>query len=302
MKPVTTSNRNRARDNLARLTFGRDSLICHEARNFGQARQELFVATYMAMRMIDDHVDHQPACDRGPESPTLARIASWRENIRTAASGIAPGTHDPLEADILFELSRTLPGADLGPRPWDALALAMRADALGQLMSTFEDFLAYAEGATVAPTYVFTWLLAADDSTCNLSSNTSNEEIWDLARPLGISCYLTHIMRDLVQDARAGHNLLTIPRELWDDLSDDREALASLLAGEGAREVIILRHRLFERLSTFANATNEARNRLMQILAPENQLILKRILAHYANCAIQMTSSRGNERHIRAET
>ncbi|MEZ5825679.1 MAG: squalene/phytoene synthase family protein [Geminicoccaceae bacterium] len=290
-----------ARERLARLAFARDSLLCREAQGFTPARQDLFLATYMAMRVIDDHVDRSPEENRGQDNPVLAEIDRWREAVRMAADGRTTSTDmtahpssDPsLEEDILSLLAATLPHAGLGDRPWDALAEAMRFDARGLELQSFADFLAYAEGATVAPTYIFVWLLACDEHAGRLSARAANDRLWELARPMATSCYIAHIMRDLVEDAREGAALLTIPFELYGDLANDRNELAMRLTAEEQPLVNVLRSRLFDHLVSGRAETTAARLELGALLDDEADARLARILDHYHRCALDLAPGRG---------
>lgn len=274
-----------ARERLAHLAFARDSLLCREARGFPPAKQDLFLATYMAMRVIDDHVDGLKDTDRGPDGPAPPLVSRWREAIRRAATGrVSPGW-GPLETDIFCLLARTLPDAGLGEHPWNALEQAMLFDAQGGILHTFSDFLSYAEGATVAPTYIFIWLLACDDSMKIQPPSADRERLWALARPLAVSCYLAHIMRDLVEDARSGEALLTIPRELHADLVADRSELAARLARGERLLVGHLRKRLFERFVAMSAESEAATVELSTFLDDGAQKVLARILGHYSACA-----------------
>ena len=274
-----------ARERLSQLAFARDSLLCREARAFPRAKQDLFLATYMSMRLIDDHVDRSGADERGPESPVLGRIQRWRQRIAIASSGeVQPGESE-IESDVLEVMAHTLPRSPLDDRAWDALASAMSRDARGEVLSDWDDFLAYCEGATVAPTYIFLVLLALDDGARRLPDDLPVETLWDLARPLAVFCYVAHIMRDLRKDALEGAHILTIPRELWADLAKDRQELAQRLASGSGETVQGLRSRLVERSKALEPSVTQAYSRLTGALSKTSAEALQRIMTHYSGLA-----------------
>lgn len=68
--------------------------------------------------------------------------------------------------------------------------------------ASFAEFLDYSEGATVAPTAIYIFLLSATESMAGSYVCASDFET--LGRELGIFAYLVHIMRDLVRDLQMG--------------------------------------------------------------------------------------------------
>ncbi|UUX50107.1 squalene/phytoene synthase family protein [Nisaea acidiphila] len=186
--------------------------LLHAARLLPQSRQAFFFASYAAMRLIDDAVDDgflvRPATDRAAaRSEMLAAIDHWE------AQCLGRAEEGPLPAPVQRALRRIVRISDLGDTPWRGLAEAMRRDARETPMVEWEDFLAYASGATVAPATIFIYLLAADPSEEGFR--------WRLPSPpegyaedLGIFCYLVHILRDLAKDAERSERLVTIPESL----------------------------------------------------------------------------------------
>ena len=277
-----------ARARLAALAFARDSLLCREARSFSTARQDLFLATYMAMRLIDDHVDHLVDVDRGWQSPALGAIDGWQRRVQAAVDGrIEPGAEGYEEA-VLVLLAGTVPPSPLDGRAFDALARAMRRDALGQPLRSWQDFLDYAEGATVAPTFVFLTLLALDGEARRLPARLRLERLWQRARPMAVYCYLVHIVRDLAKDAAAGPHLLTIPGELFADLCADRQALARAILQGDQPVTGPLARRLLKRLHTLEPEVAAACLAIQPQLSPESRASLGRIIEHYGDRARQI--------------
>ena len=60
----------------------RDSILCREARLMGGRRLDLFMASYMAMRLIDDQMD-----DASVGRPSAAAIDRWLARVGEAADG-----------------------------------------------------------------------------------------------------------------------------------------------------------------------------------------------------------------------
>ena len=69
---------------------------------------------------------------------------------------------------------------------------------------TFEDFLGYARGATVAPTTVYLYLIAAERSPDGVHRVPTDFDLRECGRHLGLFAYIGHVLRDLRHDLAAG--------------------------------------------------------------------------------------------------
>lgn len=186
---------------------------------------DLFMASYMAMRLIDDQIDELSECERRPDSPALGAIDHWLDRITSCAGGVPSPGDDTIETATFAMLAQTLPDAPFSLCHFQALAQAMQTDACGTTLDDWPAFWRYCEGATVAPTAIYLTLMAHAGGPASFDQ----ARLWQLAQPMGRFCYCAHILRDLRKDAEAGHWLLTIPRTAFADLARDRRALAAAL-------------------------------------------------------------------------
>ncbi|MBF0181781.1 MAG: squalene/phytoene synthase family protein [Magnetococcales bacterium] len=204
------------------------------SRLLGAGKRRLFLTAYAAMRVVDDLVDEDfLAGDAGHRDArrgeVLTRIAVWRDQaLACTRGGFVPG--DAAFAPMVFQgLNETLGASDLGEWPWIALAAAMEHDVLEREIVTWEDFLAYCEGATVAPAATFAYILACEERGGRYRLERDPAFCRERVRAMAVFCYLMHIVRDLSRDARRHVQLITIPRETLAEAGLRREDLAAAL-------------------------------------------------------------------------
>jgi phytoene synthase len=173
-----------------------------------------FCAFYAVMRAVDDRIDELPsridlsvedrraehdvvgawedgvaACygDRSPDEATLTRCAHPR----------APELLDAVRSSLrLFRVPAGL---------WDNFFRAMRRDIDRSRFATWEEFLQYTEGASVAPTTIYLFLIASQ--RVGTQGRFQPPDSFDLLRcghHLGVFAYLGHIVRDLAEDLGTG--------------------------------------------------------------------------------------------------
>ena len=216
---------------LCREIAGRaNANFLHAARLLPRVRQEFFFATYAAMRVIDDRVDEDfltlPSMEReAGRDDILSAIAAW-----TTQCTEFDGKPGPLHPDVAMALAATAGRSDLGAWPWHALAGAMRADAEEREMRSWEDFLNYCAGATVAPAAIFIYLLAADPDPRRGFRHGLSKPARAYALDLAIYCYIVHILRDLAKDVGRSPRLITIPTDMLAEAGLRREGLSAALA------------------------------------------------------------------------
>jgi presqualene diphosphate synthase len=206
----------------------------HAARLLSRERQDFFFTTYAAMRVIDDRVDEDfltlaPGPRQAGRAEASRAIVDWTSQCTggDAAAG-------PLEPDIVAALADTAGRSDLGDWPWHALAEAMTADVEEREMRTWDDFLGYCAGATVAPAAIFIYLLAARPDAKGGFRYDLPRPARDYAVDLAIYCYIIHILRDLAKDVGRSPRLVTIPRDILAEAGLEREGLAAALAGRSS--------------------------------------------------------------------
>ncbi|MEK9904787.1 MAG: squalene/phytoene synthase family protein, partial [Rhodospirillales bacterium] len=165
-------------------------------------RYSIFCATYASMRVIDDFVDDEfLALPKREAARTNAveTVTFWRDNaIAALVDGVAPSDEDPFQKTHAA-LAATSHVAIVDPEPWKNLSAAMIRDVVEAPMNSWQDFLAYAEGATAAPAAVFIEILALEKWNGRLKSTLLGPAVEHI-RNSAILLYLVHIMRDLEKD------------------------------------------------------------------------------------------------------
>ena len=201
----------------------------HAAKLLPIYRQNFFFATYAAMRIMDDLVD-EVFLTRVKEDRDLKR-AGMRVKLKQwlVQTTKLENNDGPLDPDIILALSNTLGRSDMGVWHWQALGTSLKSDIEETEIRTWNDFLDYCHGATVAPASIFIYLLA--------SSYTLNDGYkYGLSKPpefyakdLAIYCYIVHILRDLAKDAGASPRLITIPLDIFKNIGLDRTVLSDAI-------------------------------------------------------------------------
>jgi phytoene synthase len=169
------------------------------------------------MRILDDLVDNISNRDNlsiNEKKFYLSEIDKWEALITECHSG------KEFEDSILLALSDTFKTFDLPISPWVNLAKAMRRDINHSRFNTFEDFLNYAEGASIAPATVFMRILTAQPNGNGYDCRINVTDPYMYAKDLAIFCYLTHILRDISCDLELGERgLIYLPIEDLNRLS-----------------------------------------------------------------------------------
>jgi phytoene synthase len=196
-----------------------------------RSRYDAFIAMYAVMRLIDDIIDNVPDKSRLPAEERAAletELDRWDARIRAACEGHPSG--DPLDMALAAAVL-TFP---VPVRLWLNFINAMRFEVRHSRFSDFAEFLAYAEGATVAPAVIYVFLLTSLKDQDTGHYLTDGFDFETCGRELGRFAYLAHILRDVVRDVRAGPTgLVYLSREdlRRHDLND--EVLRGLIE-EGA--------------------------------------------------------------------
>jgi phytoene synthase len=147
---------------------------------------------YKFMRTVDDMIDDRKA---GSETLTgmekqlfIDSIQKWIECLTSH------NTNDPL----IEEITRTVNTYKIPLQLFHDFARSMIHDINHDGFSTFSGFLAYSEGASVAPAAVFVHLCCLKKLNGTYIAPAIN--IWEVARPCAIFSYLVHIIRDFQAD------------------------------------------------------------------------------------------------------
>lgn len=177
-------------------------------------RYRVFCVFYAVMRWVDDRVDDLAA--RGGGSPeeharVVREVAWWRDAIDEIYTGAMTALDDA--PDSVGEAALLLPGftESVGSfrvpwQLWKNFFDAMERDLASSRFATYGQFLEYAEGATVAPTTIYLFLLSSSSDRAGSLEFRPPEgfQLIECGRQLGLFAYLTHILRDLPKDLAAG--------------------------------------------------------------------------------------------------
>jgi len=162
------------------------------ARFWDDKRYHAAKVCYRFMRMIDDHID-----DRKAQSSEISclekeelseKVNSWIECLDKV-----PG-NDP----FYKELSDTISAFNIPLQLFHNFAKSMLYDINHNGFSTLEEFMDYAEGASVAPASIFVHLCCL--SEVNNEYRIPDFDVIQVARPCAIFSYLVHIIRDFQED------------------------------------------------------------------------------------------------------
>ena len=186
---------------------------------------------YRFMRYIDDRVDSYKTehltISREEQAGLADDVRSWTDMIRNRSA---------LTVDQ--QLVRTWEKFLIPDWPVEAFARAMIYDIHHQGFPTFDSFLDYAEGASVAPAGIFVHL-------CGLRFENGMYlppvfDAREVARPCAIFSYLVHIIRDFQKD-RLEH-LNYFPSDMLQKFGLDQATLDDIAQGgpipDGFRELV----------------------------------------------------------------
>lgn len=200
-------------DAVAEAIAARDANNLYRTSCFFQdpARYRSFCAQYAIMRVVDDRIDALPARVSLTPPEVAAEhdvVEAWRSAVEAVYEGqnlcdeVLCRTSYAQARELLTALRSAL---HLFPVPrmlWYNFFDAMARDVEQPRFRTYTEFLAYAEGATAAPTTIYLYLLASyrrapGDRAYLLPTGF---DLLSCGRALGLFAYLTHILRDLPDD------------------------------------------------------------------------------------------------------
>ena len=249
-------------------------------------KRALFVSCYAAMRVLDDAVDEQfltrsRAARRSSRRAMEAFIDRWLEQSLAAAAGrfrVSPQSFEPL----LFTALNHIAGASqLGMRPWQDLAGAMRSDVRERRLATWDDFDDYCRGATVAPASVFIYILACSPGGGAETRFDFPSPPEHYARDMAIFCYFVHILRDLPADAAKDAQLITLPETVLSAARLDKESLSQAVAAGDIAAVQPLVDAVLARARRYLPAIEKRRAEIGQVLGATERGILEDLFARY---------------------
>ena len=255
------------------------------SRGLNKPRRNLFAACYASMRLIDDLVDENflalsPEDRVAQRAEYIKRVDDWHNVSVAALRGhyIEPKFAYKLSKEkvnaIFRALSATAGRSNIGPRPWIAMADAMRRDVREYPVDNWEDFSSYASGATVSPTAIYLYILSTDYyAASDRYTGRSGDILMDRAKYIGQFCYLVHIARDLVKDSTKNSQLLTIPRDLRSQISEP-------IKPEEIRNITVS---ILRQASIYDLMMRDDVLDIEAELSRTNKTIFRALLGHYSN-------------------
>ena len=201
---------------------------------------------YRFMRIIDDMIDDrkadQQALDCLEKQFFTERVNNYIECLEMI------DTEDPL----ILEVIRTVETYKIPLKLFRNFAGSMLHDINHNGFETFEEFISYSEGASVAPASVFVHLCCL--GRINGSFLPPAMDITEVARPCAIFSYLVHIIRDFHKDQN--NNLNYFPADILKKYkllpSDLKDIAAGSPVPDSFRRVIqeYCRHAEYYRMKT----------------------------------------------------
>lgn len=205
-------------------------------------RYAAFCSLYAVMRVIDDRIDNLPFAQRS--SPAVIQkeqvvVDAWERALQAlvadphgARADHRQCGHDAAEL-LLVHAAAATRRLCVPMEIWREFFGAMRRDLVAAgLFPTFDDFLAYTQGASVAPTTIYLYILMASFETGAAQPAAAKRDyLAALGTALGRFAYLGHVVRDLPNDAVTGEQgLWYVSREDLDAFGLDQARIRADVA------------------------------------------------------------------------
>ncbi len=204
-----------------------------------------FCAFYAVMRVVDDRVDDLPS-RHGLSLQGRQRehdvLRAWEEAVCTSYEGQSqsPDTLVACQhgqaAPLLDAFAMSLGMFPVSRELWNNFFSAMHRDIDRARFDTWRDFLAYSEGASVAPTTIYLFLIASRRAAGDVFRVPEGFDIIACGRHLGVFAYLAHVARDLAADLVTGEEgLLYLTREDMEKFGvTERSLLSDVAEGQAS--------------------------------------------------------------------
>jgi presqualene diphosphate synthase len=254
-------------------------------------RRESFTILYSVMRKVDDLVDsisERDNIDELQKDTIRSEVLRWEHFISDYYRG------EPCNIPTLSSVYTALDTFQIPKILWDNFFESMWFDFNEEEILSFEDFLKYAEGASVAATTIYLTLIGAEKKENRFE--TSNFNYIELGHLLGIWAYAIHIVRDLKSDLKVGSNgRLTIPASLVHQFDLDKTKLRRYALDNIADPNISgLVSAFLQWSGSFGIRGKSLAIKLAELLPLERQIILCLIVAMYHNIARRIELSNFN--------
>ncbi len=218
----------------------------YAARILPRPRRDFFYTSYAVMRIIDDIIDEEflqlTVAERNRRRPDFSKnLDLWLEQV--IGRDTSPG---PIDTEILAAFRHIIGQSDLTNQVWRDLSKALRMDVSEIEMETWDQFLRYCDGATVAPASIYIYLSAATYDDDEIFRYKLPNTVKYYAQDLAIFCYIVHIIRDLAKDSERSPRLVTIPNEILFEAGLTRHAIHGAIATKSTNVLALTERLLYE--------------------------------------------------------
>jgi len=264
-------------------------------------RYRAFCALYAVMRVVDDRVDDLAI--NGQLSNAQLEIehqvlAAWREAFFCAVRGETLSTEIlvrcdfPQSGELLQAAAVAMEKFPIPHLIWQNFFDAMERDIERPDFETWEEFLDYCEGATVAPTTIYLYLIASAPSNTGVYLPPEDFDILECGRALGIFAYIGHILRDLDLDLAVGSDgLLYLAKDDLARFGVSRETLLEDLGNKAtSAPAIALAKELADRAWRFRDAGRKLTLSAAGKLEPDCAFILELIVTIYEETLVKIAA------------
>jgi phytoene synthase len=280
-------------DSIAEMIAAKDLNNLYRASCFFTEieRYRAFCALYAVMRLVDDCVDAvlSEGLDSDAVPHTQRILVAWEHAVSAAMADQLPSsaevqaTKEPRAADVLDAFGRGIARFPVEPSLWSAFFDAMKRDLERDRFQTFEEFLRYARGATVAPTTIYLYLITAEQGTDGVFRIPADFDLQGCGYNLGLFAYVSHVLRDLRQDLVTGEKGLVYLA--GDDMAAHRVTEETLLEDLGREHASPALKALVEdlagRADTWRRAGEAQLTPLKEQLPADRMFVLRLIVRLY---------------------
>jgi phytoene/squalene synthetase len=242
---------------------------------------------------VDDRVDAArvaPVFTSGARRREQGVVRAWSGVVGLILAGRSPssrelaGTQHALAAELSDALLCASRAFRIPSVLWSNFFAAMRRDLEERPFTRFEEFIEYTEGAAVAPTTIYLYLIAAERGRDDGAHRVPSEfDLITLGRGLGRFAYVAHILRDLREDLAEGEGALSCLAA--DDMArhgvSKSQLLADLDSGRASPPVRGLVRELVERAWVFSRRARDDMRALEKTLSVDRAFVLELIVRTY---------------------
>ncbi len=266
-------------------------------------RYRAFCALYAVMRVVDDRIDAFLVRSQTVEEEKqqeVSIVVAWHRAVSACLNGGTPAARDiartkhPSAGELIRAFAEAIQRFPVPATLWDNFFVAMRQDLENARFATYDEFIEYSEGAAVAPTTVYLYLIAADQHDGDGTYRSPRGfDLIQCGQRLGLFAYISHILRDFPKDLTAGERALLYLAA--DDMAThgltEPMFFADLEAGSARPELRALVRDLVERAHTFAAQGRSDLQVLEEALSPDRAFILESIIRAYEEVLERIVSS-----------